>query len=262
MPESESQGKEGSAKTASQKAAAEEAGARNDDALAQPVSADQVAAYLRRHPEFLADNPELLDSQQPPARTRGKGIVDLQQFQVQRLRDEVGDLTSLRDELISAGRSNLSTQSRVHQAILAILNARSFEEFVETITTDLAAMLDLDVVTIGVEKTEESGAWRPIAGVYCLEAGSIDALLGPAGSILLRDEVEGDPTIFDGAAGLVRSDALIRLTISDTTPPALLALGSRQTEAFHAGQGTELLTFLSRVLEVTFRGWLNLPPKL
>ena len=262
MPESGTQGKQGLGKANGKKPAAENAAAGKAEMLAQPVTADQVAAFLRRHPDFLAENPELLDSQQPPARKSGKGIVDLQQFQVQRLRGEIDDLTSLRDELISAGRSNLSTQSRVHQAILAILDARSFEEFVETITTDLAAILDLDVVTIGVEKTEESGAWRPIAGVYCLEAGSIDAQLGPGGSMLLRDEVEGDPSIFDGAAGLVRSDALIRLTISDTTPPALLALGSRHTEAFHAGQGTELLTFLSRVLEVTFRGWLNLPPKL
>ena len=59
----------------------------------------------------------------------------------------------------------------------------------------------------------------------------------------------------------VRSDALIRLRISTNTPPALLALGSRQTGAFHAGQGTELLTFLSKVLEVSFRAWLHLPPE-
>lgn len=233
-----------------------------DSKTGQAISGDQVAAYLRRHPEFLADNPELLDSQEPPARAQGDGVVDLQQFQVQRLRDTVGNLTSLRDELLSAGRNNLSIQNRVHRSVLAILNARSFEEFVETITTDMAAILDLDVVTIGVEKTGEGSTWRPTAGVYCLEAGSIDALLGPSGTLLLRDNISGDPAIFDGAAGIVQSDALIRLNISETTPPALLALGSRQAGAFHAGQGTELLTFLSQVLEVSFRSWLNLPPRL
>ncbi|WP_422364764.1 DUF484 family protein [Pelagibius sp.] len=266
MPESETKGKEGAAKsgvkkTTSQKPGKGKAGKGKGEALAQPISGDQVSAYLRRHPEFLADNPELLDAQQPPSRVREKGVVDLQQFQVQRLRDEVGSLTSLRDELISAGRSNLSTQSRVHQAVLVILNARSFEEFVEIITTDMAAILDLDVVTIGVEKAEQGATWQPTAGVYCLETGSIDALLGPGGTMLLRENVTGDPTVFDGGAGLVQSDALIRLNISDSTPPALLALGSRQPDAFHDGQGTELLVFLSQVLEVTFRAWLNLPPK-
>ena len=278
MPESETQGKEGRDKGRETKAGANGAAKsgsdqtpdRDDKAasktatskVGQAVSGDQVAAYLRRHPEFLADNPDLLDSQEPPARAQGDGVIDLQQVQVQRLRDKVGNLTSLRDELLSAGRNNLSIQNRVHRSVLAILHARSFEEFVETITTDMAAILDLDVVTIGVEKTGEGSTWRPTAGVYCLEAGSIDALLGPSGTLLLRDNITGDPAIFDGAAGIVQSDALIRLNISETTPPALLALGSRQTGAFHAGQGTELLSFLSQVLEVSFRSWLNLPPRL
>ncbi|MEO3428153.1 DUF484 family protein [Pelagibius sp. CAU 1746] len=226
---------------------------------AQPVSGDQVAAYLRRHPAFLADHPDLLDVLTPPARDCGAGVVDLQQFMVQRLRGELNDMAQLRDDLVATGRSNLATQSRVHEAILALLRARSFAEFVETITTDLAVILDLDVVTIGVEQAAEGVTWKPTAGVYCLETGSVDALLGPNGNLLLREDVAGDPAIFDGAAGLVRSDALIRLKISDNTPPALLALGSRQSGAFHAGQGTELLAFLSRVLEVTFRKWLHLP---
>ena len=39
---------------------------------------------------------------------------------------------------------------------------------------------------------------------------------------------------------------------------ALLALGSREEGFFSAGQGTELLGFVARVLENCFRGWLNL----
>lgn len=238
---------------------ADSPGAKSGGALMQPVSGDQVAAFLRRHPDFLAENPDLLDVLTAPARDRGEGVVDLQQAMVQRLRGELSDMTQLRDDLVATGRSNLATQSRVHEAILALLRARSFEEFVETVTTDLAVILDLDVVTIGVEQAAEGVTWKPTAGVYCLEAGSIDALMGPGGNLLLREDIVGDPAIFDGAAGLVRSDALIRLRISDNTPPALLALGSRQSGAFHGGQGTELLSFLSQVLEVTFRAWLHLP---
>jgi len=245
---------------APQKDTAESAGARKPaGALTQPVSADQVAAYLRHHPEFLADHPDLLDVLTPPARAHGKGVVDLQQVMVERLRRENAELTGLRDDLVATGRSNLAIQSRVHEAILALLRATSFEEFVETITTDLAVILDLDVVTIGVEQNPEGAAWKPVSGVYCLKAGSIDNLLGRTGNLLLREDVAGDQAIFDAAAGLVRSDALIRLTIGEKTPLALLALGSRQPGTFHAGQGTELLSFLSQVLEVTFRAWLHLP---
>lgn len=228
-------------------------------ALTQPVSADQVAAYLRRHPDFFSRNPELLDALALPSAERGKGVVDLQQFMVERLRRQNAELSGLRDDLVATGRSNLAIQSRVHEAILALLRAASFEEFVETITTDLAVILDLDVVTIGVERAESGAGWKPVAGVYCLKSGSIDKLLGRSGNLLLREDIAGDPAIFDGAAGLVRSDALIRLAIGDKAPPALLALGSRQPGTFHAGQGTELLGFLSQVLEVSFRAWLHLP---
>ena len=254
-PESERPESERPAQNIAEPAAARGLGG----AVAQPVSADQVVAYLRRHPDFIARNPELLDVLAAPARDRGKGVLDLQQFMVERLRRENAELSELRNDLVATGRSNLAIQSRVHEAILALLRAGSFEEFVETITTDLAVILDLDVVTIGVERAENGAAWKSVAGVYCLTAGSIDNLLGRSSNLLLRADIAGDPAIFDGAAGLVRSDALIRLAIGERAPPALLALGSRQPGTFHPGQGTELLSFLSKVLEVSFRAWLHLP---
>ena len=47
--------------------------------------------------------------------------------------------------------------------------------------------------------------------------------------------------MFGGGAGLVRSDALIRLKISAAAPPGLLAFGTRHPGYFNPGQGTELL---------------------
>jgi len=40
---------------------------------------------------------------------------------------------------------------------------------------------------------------------------------------------------------------------------ALLAFGSREEERFHPGQGTELLSFLARILTHAMRSWLDLP---
>jgi uncharacterized protein YigA (DUF484 family) len=38
----------------------------------------------------------------------------------------------------------------------------------------------------------------------------------------------------------------------------LLCIGTRKPEKFHPGQGTELLSFLARVLETTLGAWLDL----
>jgi len=71
--------------------------------------------------------------------------------------------------------------------------------------------------------------------------------------------VAGDAMVFGAAAGLVRSDTMLRLTISPAAPLGLLAFGTRHPGYFNPGQGTELLGFLARVLEHCIREWLDLP---
>lgn len=224
-----------------------------------PLTAARVAQYLREHPEFLARNPALLEKIEIPGRDQGDGVVDLQRFMVERLRGELAELAAARDELVVNVRNNMATQSRTHEAIVSLLAARSFEHFVETVTTDLAIVLDLDVVALGVEQSERDGHIQPPAGVRSLQPGMVNEIFGPTQNILLRGDIDGDPLIFGAGAGLVRSDALIRLDISSEAPPALLALGSRQSDQFDPGQGTELLRFLAQVIEYTFRAWLSLP---
>ena len=69
----------------------------------------------------------------------------------------------------------------------------------------------------------------------------------------------GDEALFGSGAGLVRSQALVRLNVSTGTPPCLLALGSREPDMFHSGMRTELISFLARVLERCIGSWLDLP---
>ena len=238
--------------------AASKEGKQANAAPREAISADQVATYLRQHPNFLVEHPALLDILEAPEQDHGEGVIDLQQAMLQRLRAEVDNLTDARDALVVTGRSNLNTQARTHDAVLSILGARSFEQFIHTITTDLAVKLDLDVATIAVEQSDDSVQAMPAKGIFQLDEGTLEELLGTA-PMLLRENIAGDPEIFGPAAGLVQSDALIRLSISAQAPKVLLALGSRQPDQFHPGQGTELLNFLAKVLECSFRTWLSLP---
>jgi uncharacterized protein len=229
-----------------------------EDALAPAprITAAQVVDYLKRHPTFLQRHPELLDSQMAPARSHGDGVVDLQQFMVERLRRDLTRLRGLQDELVANSRDNLSTQDRIHRSILALLDAESFEHLIEIVTTDLAVLLDVDVAALCVEAATGSPP-RSVEGVQVLPAGFVDKLLG-TGEVLLRDDADGDETIFGPAAGLVRSDALIRLAVGRSAPPALLVFGTRHPGYFNPGQGTELLSFLARVIEHCLRQWLGL----
>ena len=225
----------------------------------EKIGAAEVTAYLRRNPDFLCDNPEILDWMQVPTRDGGSGVVDFQQAMVQRLRDQVAQVSEAHDELVLTGRGNLTSQRRIHHAVLAFLGARSFEQLIERATTDLAVMLDLDVVTLGVERADLTLPRPRLGGICQLEPDTVDAVIGRGKAIKLRSEVAGDPMLFGPGAGLVASDALIRLSISDQSPPALLALGARAPDHFHVGQGTELLLFMAEALQACIRNWLDLP---
>lgn len=223
--------------------------------------AEAVAAYLRQHPDFFVGRAALFDSLRLPgvAADREGRVLDLRAAMLERLRGEVEEMTRLRDAMVAAGRANQQAQARAHQAVLALLQAETFEELIERATGDLATILDVDVASLGVEQRAEDLPPVRIGGVCQLERGTVDALIGPGRGVLLREAVEGDPLLFGAGAGLVRSDALVRLTISPATPPAILALGSRVEGHFEPSQGTELLIFLGAVLAECVRAWLDLP---
>jgi len=243
-------------------AAPERAAERPGQALvrvAGALTAGEVAAFLERHPEFFAEHPDLLDSLSAASPEHEDGVVNLHRYLVERLRQQLADARRAHDSLIAIGRANLTIQARVHRAVLALLSARSFEHLIETVATDLAVILDLDAVALGVEQGKEELPRVRLDGLVQLKPGTVDELIGRGRTVTLADRTNGQGALFGAAASLISSQALIRLQVSRKTPPALLALGSRRAKQFHEGQRTELLTFLARALERSIRAWLNLP---
>ena len=218
-----------------------------------------VVSYLRAHPDFLARHPELLRLLTPPANSGGDNVYDFQTFMIDRLRAEIDAAQANNRDLLITSRENLAGQRRVHDAGLALLRATDFQQLVHITTTDLAVLLDLDVVTLCVEVAETQLPHAVAGGVFALQPGAVDELIGPGRDILLARNRPGERAVFGSATGLVRSSALIRLRFGSRAPAGILALGSRRDEMFHPGQGTELLCFLGRVLELCVRAWLDLP---
>ena len=211
------------------------------------VTSEQVAEFLRHHPDFLALRPELFKVMAPPARWSGESVVDMQRFMVETLRGELDGLRGTTHEVIETSRSNMAFQSRTHDAVLALLAARDMQGFVETVTDELPVLLDVDMAVIGFEPTEVLElACADIAG---LDDGEVDRLVGVGRDAALIRDITDDAAVFAGGAGLVRSAAFARLRPGGAAPAGLLALGLRREGAFHPGQGTELLRFLARVVE-------------
>jgi uncharacterized protein YigA (DUF484 family) len=193
----------------------------------------------------------------PDADPEGGEVVDLQHAMVGRLRTELVRSAKQHGDLIDAGRSNQHSQARIHATVLRLLSARSLDHLLELMTTDLVGLLDIDAVALCLE----TGSVAPATshGIRILPDGTIAKVVGAERDVTLRDNVKGDRRLFGEAAGLVRSDALLRLVVREEGPAALLALGSREARRFHPGQGTELLAFLAHVMEHSICTWLDLP---
>ncbi len=233
---------------------------RGDNASAtDDTDAERVAEYLRRHPDFLLRHPEILDRLTPPAPHRGDGVVDIRQFMLERLRGEVDNLRSCAVELIDTSRSNMSSQTRIHASVLAILGLDDFEGLLRLLGDDLPLLLDMEAVVIGFEPAAAPVPDLALADVRRLPAGTVDRLLGDGRDVVLLRETTDDGAIFGAAAGLVRSAAMARLHPGRALPVGLLAFGARGPGSFRPGLGTDLVEFLSRVVEGRVHKWLDAP---
>lgn len=221
------------------------------------VKSDDVAAFLRANRAFFKDHPDLLEQMDLPGKNHGQGVVDFQSAMLNRLKSDKSQAQRLQRELIDTVRANMNNQSRIHTAVLVLLEAESFEDLVATITEDLPIILDVDTVNIVVDSTSREIPFVNQAGIRFARPGTVDKWLGK-GDALLQGNVNGQEEIFGPGAGLVKSQALLRIEISEKTPAGLIAFGSRDPEAFHHEQGIDQIGFLAQVVERCFRLWIDL----
>lgn len=225
------------------------------------ITADDVIDYLKDNPDFLAKNPDVIDILVPEKdRSNGRKVADFRYYLVEKARSDKEKLQAQTETIVENVRSNMNNQARIHAATLKLLEAHSFEEFIQVLTMDLAAMLGTDIVTLVVESNGHDLEYLHTSGIRIVAPGMVSAVMKDSDSVL-ADNIFGDEDLFGGGSGLVKSQALLRIDVSLSTPPALLAFGSRDPDMFKEGQGTEQITYLARVVERCFRNWLALPLK-
>ncbi len=217
---------------------------------------DDVIAYLKQHPEFFNTHPEVLEHLKAPGATQGTGVVDFQQAMLERLKTDKTKALRLQRELIENVRANMTNHTRIQTAVLMVLEAESFEEFIATVTQDFPVLLDVDTVTLVIESTSREIPFINQSGMRFAKQGTVEKWLG-TGDVLLQDNINGHEDIFGPGAGLVKSHALVRLEISKETPHGMIAFGSRDPEMFQSTQAVDQIGFLAQVIERCFRIWLD-----
>jgi len=222
------------------------------------LSKNDILTFLRDNPSFLQDNPDVVDVLIPARDRPKKGqVADFQSYMIERLKADKDEAIESTREIVENARSNMNNQQRIHSAILRLLEAKTFDEFIQCITMDLSPMLDVDISVLVVESNETDIPHVHHNGIRILPEGTVEKWMGDK-AVMLQDNISGIEAIYGGGAALVASQILLRVDISRDTPPAILAFGSRDANMFGEGQGTDQILFLARVIERIFRSWLSL----
>lgn len=235
---------------------------------------DDVRNSILQNPQAILNDAELMRALLAPAHDAGRNVVDLRAAMIARLEEQLGRLAEAHRDVVAAAWDNMSGMEQVHRAVLAVLDAASFEDFVEVVSTDFSELLSVDFVRFCMSTDAPQAAKdlldnAPASPIVVLGFDAFSAL-SPAttmkrsdlgGPVALMGDLapgEADPAIFGADAAHVRSLALIALDFGPAIQPGLVAFGSREPSRFSCEQGTDLLCFLGAVVERAMRDWLAL----
>lgn len=227
-----------------------------NQAQTKPMTEQDVIDYLKSNPKFLQKNPDAVDYLLPPKDTaNGRHVVDFQHYMVEKLKADKRMVLDTTRDIIEVSRENMNHLARIHEAVLKILEAETFDHFIQIISVDVPAALDCDAVSLVMEDTSiypqsELRSLRDVAN------GTIARMMN-GNYARVQSNINGSHEIFGEAAGLVKSQALININQTMGLGPTILAFGSRDPEMFVDGQGTDLISFLCNVVERALKLWMK-----
>ncbi|MBV8576109.1 MAG: DUF484 family protein [Acetobacteraceae bacterium] len=205
------------------------------DEAGRPASADGqlVESFIRANPGWLAERPELYRVLLPPVRVHGERLADHMVAMLRAERAYAEAMTERAEKVLAAGRAAASVAERVQAAVLALIRS---SDPLDCIPSEMPGLLSLDSIALCIEGHQR--------GARSLPPGAVARLLGGKDVVFRRSPPDA-PILHGEAAELARQDALVRVAGS---PPALLALASRDDQGLEPGQGPGALAFLGRAV--------------
>jgi uncharacterized protein YigA (DUF484 family) len=219
--------------------------------LDDATQARVVAAYLKHHPEFLSEYPELAAKLTMP-REQGP-VSSLAIYQLHSLREKNAELERRLAELIEIAAENEQLMERVHALTVALLRANTMEVTARSVVAKLSADFHTEqvrLVLFGNEPLLPRADWlQQVAGPEALP--EFADFLHQSEPVSGRLAAEKLSRLFGPEASLIRSVAMMRLGDS-----GMLAIGSHDPDRFQPGMGTLFLKMISATITAALaRSW-------
>lgn len=217
----------------------------NEIPLKDGPSALEVASYLRRHPEFLNEYPDITLSLLVP-REQGT-TTSLVSYQLEVLRDKNRELQRRLRELSEVAAENELLTARVHAFTLGLMRERTLVETVYRVAASLTEDFHTDLVRLVVFRVDAElppTDWLQIEPRGAAALPAFDEFLRNSEPLCGRLQQEKLDALFGTRAEEVRSTALLPIGTA-----GMLAVGSHDANRFHPGMGTVFLKLMAAAVD-------------
>ena len=204
-----------------------------------------VAGFLRRHPDFLSEFPDLALVLALP-RQQGAS-TSLASYQLDVLRDKTRALSRRLQELISIAQDNEHLMARVHAFTLSLMRANNLPDTLSCVVATLTEDFHTDLVRLCLHHPV-----RNMQADWLKIAQRDDPGLRPFGEFFSAGEplcgrLNPDKLLFLFGQHGDKVKSAVLLPVADR---GLLAIGSHDSNRFHPGMGTIFLKLISEAVAV------------
>lgn len=221
----------------------------SDRSATEKLGAHEVATWLRRHPQFLQQFPDLAISLVVP-REQGPA-ASLASYQLDVLRDKNRELARRLHELFANAQENERLAVRTHQLTLALLKQDNAADTLRAMSASLAEDFQGDLVRMvlfepvaGLEETD----WLQVIEADDVRLASFRDALSEGEPICGRLHPDKNALLYGMRAEQVQSSALLPLQ-----GIGLLTVGSHEPNRFFPGMGTLFLRMMGEALVVALQ---------
>ena len=220
------------------------------------LSAEEVAAFLQRRPDFFDLNPEVLHDLKLP-HVSGEA-VSLFDRQLASLRDENRRLKSNQQMMIDNARANEALIKRIHGLALQLMQAAGPAAIFDTLKKQLKQDFNADRVELlifasaGFDEKDAVGEFvgnqDPRQSVF----ESLSAADGASCGALAEDHRRA---LWPNESDIAGSNALLPLNAKSWR--GILAIQSDDPERFVPDMGTEFLSYISDIVCLVVDPWVS-----
>ncbi|MBT5387492.1 MAG: DUF484 family protein [Porticoccaceae bacterium] len=204
-----------------------------------------VREFLRDNPDFLDQNPDVLESLTLPHDSGS--AVSLVERQVGVMRDRIKEMRGRLDNMLTTAHDNDLLFEKTKRLVLNLLDAKTLPAMIEVLYDSLGKDFAIDFYSLTL-LGDENEIPRTLARVSSLEKANdqVGTLLSSNRAVcgVLREE---EMTFLFGEKGLqVGSVAAVPLRYNNLY--GILALGNADPNFYKSSMGTLFLSYISEVL--------------